>query len=304
MSRFQLSNPDIRHLRMLIAIVEHGGMSAAATEASVSLASISRSLTALEARFGVRLCNRGRAGFQLTPQGREVYEAAKSLVSDVADFENAVFNVTRLARGKVRLGIIDNVLSNPSSPVHPAIGLFHEKYPDVYLELTILPKPMVESAVRDASIDVGIVGDPFFFNALKYLKYAEEHHYLYVARDSEIYERLRQGAKLSELPYIRRRYKAFVFEKVERRHDLRATATAGSLEGVAILVAAGVGLGILPSHYVDRLPHLSLHTVPIADMPLVSTFHVVHRPQVDEEILISELVRLLNETAPRARPRM
>lgn len=299
MHRLQLAGLDMRHLRLFIDIVEFGGLSAAATELNISLVSLSRALSSLETRFGVKLCSRGRAGFSITPHGREVYAAAQSLFSNVGEFELSIYNVARAVRGRIRVGIIDNMLSNPGPTIHASIGAFIRKYPDIFLELTILPKPKIESAVREASIDVGVTGDPFFFKSLNYVQFADEVHYVYVASNSVAAARLREGAKLSEVPYVRRRYKAPAFEVLEKRHQLRATATAGSLEAATILVAAGAGIGILPSHYVACMPHIGVEIVPVAETPFHTQLYAVH--DAGGAPIVAEFVNFLEHHEDYAR---
>ena len=60
----QLSDLDIRLLRVFRVIVECGGVSAAELELNISRSAISRHLKDLEIRMGgLNLCHRGRAGF-------------------------------------------------------------------------------------------------------------------------------------------------------------------------------------------------------------------------------------------------
>lgn len=292
--RLRLSDPDLRDLRAFASVVEYGGLSAAATELNQSLTSLSRSISALETRFKVKLCTRGRAGFSLTPYGREVYAATQRLFVGVAEFEHSIHDVARAARGKIRVGLIDNLLSNPSSVLHTSIGKFIQTYPDIYFELSVLPKPVVESAVREDSIDVGITGDPIFFKSLSYTELSDEVHQIYVARDSPAALQLAAGERLSRVPYVRRRYKAPAFEAIERHYELRATATAGSLEAATLLVAAGAGIGILPSHYVAPMPHLNLEVFPIPESPLSTRLYVVSRGSGDSSIATQFIASLVS----------
>lgn len=293
MNRFHFSDPDMRNLRMFIAIVEYGGPLAAATELNLSLPMLSRALAALETRFAVRLCNRGRAGFQITPQGQEVYAAAMRLVANIGEFEHSIYDVARAVRGKIRVGIIDNMLSNPEASIHRSIARFIKRYPDIFFEISTLQKPMIESSVREGSIDVGITGDPAFFKSLRYAQFSDEKHFLYVAPGSATAHQLASGSTLADVPYVRRRYKAPAFEEFEKRHGLRATATAGSLETAAMLVAAGAGLGVLPSHYVNSVPYVGLKVVPLPDTPVVTLLFVVHRGDAGDSPIVAEFISLV-----------
>ena len=59
----RLDSVDLRLLRVLVAVVEGRGFAAAQTQLNVGASTISNHMSALETRLGVKLCQRGRAGF-------------------------------------------------------------------------------------------------------------------------------------------------------------------------------------------------------------------------------------------------
>ena len=59
----QVSDFDIRLLRIFRSVVECGGFSAAETVLGIGRSAISQQMSDLEQRLGLRLCQRGRAGF-------------------------------------------------------------------------------------------------------------------------------------------------------------------------------------------------------------------------------------------------
>ncbi|HLB81274.1 MAG TPA: LysR family transcriptional regulator, partial [Dongiaceae bacterium] len=62
----KLNDIDVKLLRVFAAIVEAGGFAAAQAQLNVSPSRISTQIADLEARLGMRLCQRGRVGFRLT----------------------------------------------------------------------------------------------------------------------------------------------------------------------------------------------------------------------------------------------
>ena len=62
----QLYDVDLKLLRVFETIVKCGGFSAAQAALNVGQSTISEQMTQLEARLGVKLCQRGRSGFRLT----------------------------------------------------------------------------------------------------------------------------------------------------------------------------------------------------------------------------------------------
>ena len=83
-----LSESDIRLLKVFSKLVEAGGFSAAQIELNVSQSTISTHMTALEQRLGLRLCQRGRAGFRLTEKGQLIYQASQRLFASLEEFRS------------------------------------------------------------------------------------------------------------------------------------------------------------------------------------------------------------------------
>jgi hypothetical protein len=69
MIRLDFDERDLRSLRVFCNVAEAGGLAAAERVLLMSKASISRHVREVEERLGVRLCERGPAGFRLTPEG-------------------------------------------------------------------------------------------------------------------------------------------------------------------------------------------------------------------------------------------
>jgi LysR family transcriptional regulator, transcriptional activator for dmlA len=86
------------------AIVDAGGISAAALVLESSPAAVSRRLTALEAKLGVRLAERSSRRFRLTDEGTLLYERSCSILQQVRDAEAEVASRGGAARGHLRVG--------------------------------------------------------------------------------------------------------------------------------------------------------------------------------------------------------
>ena len=93
----QLSDMDLRLLQIFKSVVECGGMSAAELELNVGTSTLSRHMKDLETRLGMVLCRRGRAGFSLTPEGHQVYEATLQLLGGVDLFRSRIDDIHAVA---------------------------------------------------------------------------------------------------------------------------------------------------------------------------------------------------------------
>ena len=77
----RLTDIDLRLLRVFRTVVEAGGFAAAEVALGISRAAISMAMRDLETRLHLRLCLRGRSGFAVTEEGRQVYQSLLQPVS-------------------------------------------------------------------------------------------------------------------------------------------------------------------------------------------------------------------------------
>ena len=75
---------DLKHLRVFAAVVECGGFTAAENMLDINCSTISKAMSDMESRLGVRLCNRGRGGFELTEEGEKLYQSRKVVLAKEA----------------------------------------------------------------------------------------------------------------------------------------------------------------------------------------------------------------------------
>jgi DNA-binding transcriptional LysR family regulator len=113
---------EVRHLRSLLAIADHGTITAAARELHISQPALSRTLAQLERSVAVQLVDRSTHHLTLTPAGRQLISTARRVVHD---FDDAVSSVSA-AVPALRFG------HNWSSATHAAaiVRAWRDAYPD------------------------------------------------------------------------------------------------------------------------------------------------------------------------------
>lgn len=138
-------------------VVVRGSLSAAARELNLSLPAVSKRLSALESRLGVRLINRTTRRMTLTGEGRLYLEMANRILSDIVTLEEAVTASRSLPRGLLR---VNAALGFGRRFIAPAISDFMKIWPDlrVQLELTEYPLNLVETGY-DLGIRIGNLPD-------------------------------------------------------------------------------------------------------------------------------------------------
>lgn len=127
---------ELRHLRYFLAIVEEGGVTAAATRLRVAQPAVSRQLQRLEHDLGVVLFARNGPRLTLTNAGRQMLDVAADIVARADD---AVMIAQQMASGRLnRIAVaaapttIEYVLSPFVATLKPADPLVsvHSVVPD------------------------------------------------------------------------------------------------------------------------------------------------------------------------------
>ena len=250
-----LSGLDFKLLKVFKAVVEAGGFSAAQNELNVGLAAISKQISDLEIRIGMRLCTRGREGFHLTEEGRLVYQASIDLFASVDNFRDRLSSAQNELIGDLGVGVIDNTISDPNSPLVAALKRLNDQSPKVRFQLQASQLDEVERGVVEGRLVAGIVPvyqkrEEFDYYALyeeRSQVYCALGHPLFEVPDAEISSQM-----LKDHECVNHRYAIHRDKLNFARYD-SFSASATQVEAVALLVKTGRFIGFLPQHYAATL---------------------------------------------------
>ncbi|MDO8310520.1 MAG: LysR family transcriptional regulator, partial [Sideroxyarcus sp.] len=132
-----LSEGDIRLLKVFAKVVDAGGFSAAQIDLNISQSTISTHMTSLEQRLGMRLCERGRSGFRLTERGQLIYQASQRLFMALDEFRTDAGAARNCLTGNLVVGIVDSLITNPVCALHRAIAAFNDLAPEVQITIRV-----------------------------------------------------------------------------------------------------------------------------------------------------------------------
>ncbi|HET8746087.1 MAG TPA: LysR family transcriptional regulator [Ramlibacter sp.] len=247
----QLSDMDLRLLRVFKTVVECGGLSAAELELNIGTSTVSRHLKDLETRLGLVLCRRGRAGFAVTPEGQRVYEETQRLLASLDAFRSSVDDIHLRMGGQLEVALFDKTATNPASHIAEAVAGFHEAAPEVSLSVHVAPMPVIERGVLDGSLHIGVIPAHRSSRSLAYQDLFDETMLLYCGAGHPLFER-----RASDLTWTKLRQHAFAGlgyhspnMELSHRAQLSRAATGFDQEAIATLVLSGRYLGFLPDHY-------------------------------------------------------
>ncbi|MDN6883037.1 LysR family transcriptional regulator [Variovorax sp. CAN2819] len=247
----QLSDMDLRLLKVFRSVVDCGGMAAAELELNIGTSTVSRHVKDLETRLGLVLCRRGRAGFALTAEGQRVYDETLRLLASVDAFRGSIDDIHNRMGGQLDVALFDKTATNPQARIGDAIARFTEIAPEVRLAVHVGSINAIEQGVLEGNFQIGIIPAHRASKSLVYADLFDETMLLYCGAGHPLF-----GMSHGKLTWARLREHHFAGlgyhspnMELSHRAKLSRMATGFDQEAIATLILSGRFLGFLPDHY-------------------------------------------------------
>jgi len=249
----QLTDMDIRLLRVFRSVVECGGMAAAELELNIGTSTVSRHVKDLETRLGLTLCRRGRAGFALTAEGERIYAETLRLLAGADAFRQSVDDIHQRMGGQLNLAVFDKTASNPAACIGQALALFSALAPEVNLQLHVAPINAIERGVLDGQYQLGIIPGHRTSDTLSYDALFGETMLLYCGVSHPLFRAADAGLGWDDLRAHQFAGLGYHSPNMELSQQMRLPrkATGFDQESIATLILSGCYLGFLPDHYAE-----------------------------------------------------
>ena len=245
----KLSDLDLRLVRVYLAVVEAGGIAAAQMALNVGSSTISTQLATLETRLGFRLCERGRAGFKLTPKGVAFAEMAHGLMNAIGDFQQGARNLDKQLVGHLRIGLIGHMPPEQNNRISAAIARFRQRDEAVRMTLLVRAPAELEERLLNGQLDLAIAYFWHHAPTLQFTPIFTERQEAYCSREHPLFTRAGklQAEEVSRHDWAWRSYP--LPETGLTGLPARVGATADNMEALALLIFSGQHLGFLPQHF-------------------------------------------------------
>lgn len=250
-----LGDVDIRLLRVFVVVSACGGLAASELELNIGKSTISRHISDLEARLGMRLCNRGPSGFSLTTEGQQVLELTMDLLGQIDDFRSRVDAIKKTMTGTIRFGLYDQSSANPQAHIHTAISAFDNVAPQVRLEISFGTLTALEADVCSGKLDLAVMPVYQPNPVLKVQNLYAENMRLYCGRGHALFgkDTTELDPKAALAPH---KYAGYFFNSPNMRAGealgLERAANVKDEEALALLVQSGTYVGFLADHYAKK----------------------------------------------------
>ncbi|WP_373332104.1 LysR family transcriptional regulator [Thiopseudomonas alkaliphila] len=248
----QVSDFELRLLRVFKVVVESGGFSAAESALGITKSAISQHMSDLEKRLGLRLCQRGRSGFALTDEGAEVLLATRSLLSSIEDFRSEINQLNKKLKGELNIGMVNNLVTQPQMIISKALSQLQEQSDGVKINVSMSTPGAIAKGLFDGRLHVGVIPWTTTLSGLEYNELYVEKSSLYCSKDHPLAHKKQITKKdLLEADAVVPRY-PMTEHAIAMHKMLTCTATATDREGIAFLILAGTYIGFLPDHYASQ----------------------------------------------------
>ncbi|MAA96759.1 MAG: LysR family transcriptional regulator [Stappia sp.] len=145
----QIKADRTTEMATFLAVVCAGSLSAAARELDLTPSAVSRIVTRIEERLGVRLVLRTTRSLRLTAEGESYARVARRVLADLDEMESTIAD-RGSPRGQIR---VSAATAHARLVITPLLAGFVARYPDITVELEASDEV---ADVLEGSTDVGI----------------------------------------------------------------------------------------------------------------------------------------------------
>lgn len=271
-------NITFRQLRTLLALADHGSVSAAARVTHVTQPTASMQLRELADAVGLPLHEVIGKKVHLTAAGHALADTARRMVDEWALFEQQVAAMKGLHRGRLKVAVV----STAKYFVPRWLGAFCQAHPEVEIALEILNRDGVVQRLRHNLDDLCIMSipprdldvDQIEFMANPLVVVGPQGHALGQGRALPL------SALAGERFILRERGSGtrMAAERHFADHGFQPQVRLelGSNEAIKQAVAGGMGLSVLSRHAVSAEPATEgLALLDVADFPIHAHWYIV-----------------------------
>src|SRR5580658_783761 len=263
---------EFHQLRYVCAVAETGNFSRAAERCKIAQPSLSQQVLKLERDLGAKLLDRLGRSIRLTEAGRVFIPHARAILEQMEMARSSVADKDADLRGSVAVGVIPTVAPY-LMPNYTAV--FAKKYPDAKLRIVEETTSTLVEGLRDLSIDVAILALPLRHKDLELFPIRTEPLFAALSKDhprasaeslalkdlrGESFVMLRDGHCFRDLS---------IGACTHARITPNIAFESGQFSSLLGMVAAGVGVSLIPEMAIDR--NIGCHYVRISDAQATRT---------------------------------
>jgi LysR family hydrogen peroxide-inducible transcriptional activator len=294
----------IQQLEYIVALDTYRHFVQAADHCFVTQPTLTMQVQKLEQEIGIALFDRAKKPLEPTVAGAPIIARIKSILLEINQLKSYVFNEKERLEGTYRIGIIPTV-----SPYLLPLFLqdFTTNYPEVNLQIREMQTVHIIEALKNGSLDIGILVTPLLDQHLRELPIYQEPFLVYLNPTNPLLSE--KTLEVSQLPgetlmlleeghCFREQALRICGAKSELTHR-NFTLQSGSIEGLKNLVKKEVGYTLVP--YLSVVDEVDAQYIKrfISPEPSREISIVTHKGFA-KELLLEKLAECIQQNLPTA----
>lgn len=260
---------DLVDLQLFIAVAETRSITSGAQRVHLALASASGRIKRLEEALGVSLLTRGRRGIELTPAGESLLDHARIVIHNVEAMRGDLAAFARGVNATVRF--LANT-SGLSEYLPKALAAFLGQHPHISVDVEERESGDIAHAILTGAADLGLAAEHALPDSIERILFSEDRLVLVVPRDDELAGR--RQVDFAEV--VEREFVGLIASSALHAHvtghaarlgaRLRFRARLNNFDAIGQLVAAGIGVAVMPEVAAKRCARsMKINVVRIKD---------------------------------------
>ena len=174
---------EIRVLRYFLAVAREEGINRAADALHITQPTLSRQLSQLEDKVGVKLFHRGARKITLTNEGLLLKRRAEEILSLVDRTEKELIEQEKLVDGKIVIGSGELAAVQILPEI---INAFREKYPLVTYDIFTATADIVKEQMEKGLIDIGVLLEPIDIERFDFIRLTKKEQWVVLMRPDDL----------------------------------------------------------------------------------------------------------------------
>lgn len=246
---------ELRHLKTLIALREHGSLVAAASDLCLTPSALSHQLRELDQWFGIEVVQRRTRPVSFSDVGLRLLKLADDILPQV---QIAQSDITRMIHGQTGRIIFSSECHSCFDWLMPLLNQYRMQYPDVDLDFASAFESHPHEMLQTGEFDLLITADPIELQGLEYFPIFEYESRLVLSNTHPLVRAehitIQQLAQETLVTYPVDKHRLDIMSRVFIPANImpKAIRTTELTQMLIQLVASGRGIAALPDWVVSE----------------------------------------------------
>lgn len=246
---------ELRHLKTLTVLREHGSLVAAAGDLCLTPSAISHQLKELDQWFGVEVVNRRNRPVSFSNVGLRLLKLADDILPQV---QIAQSDISRIVHGQTGRIIFSSECHSCFDWLMPLLNQYRMQYPDVDLDFASGFEANPHELLQNSEFDLLITADPIALKGIEYFPIFEYESRLVLSNTHPLVRSeqitVQELAEETLITYPVDKHRLDIMSKLFIPANIlpKQIRTTDLTQMLIQLVASGRGIGALPDWVVNE----------------------------------------------------